>query len=111
MYERKNLPGFMRLISDTFKERQSFSASIQAVFSKYETVQFTIHYTKMYVTIEDKGMTKATFNWDSTWETQGGSVLKNSGRATFVFEPKEGKLVSIDGKNPFLPQSIEAPGK
>ena len=53
----------------------------------------------------------AAFNWDSEWQTAGGSVQKNSGRSTFIFDPRETKLVSIDGKNPFIPQPAETPGK
>jgi hypothetical protein len=109
MYEKKNLQGFMLLISDSFKERKELSAGIQSVFSRYESVQFTVHYTKMFITVDEKNMSKATFNWDSTWETQGRSTVRNSGRVTFVFEPKGGKLASIDGKNPFVPQTRETP--
>lgn len=111
MYEKKNLTGFMSLISDKYKDRQAFSESIVSVFSKYESVHFTIQYTKMFITIEDRGMTRATFNWDSGWQTAGGNLLKNSGRATFVFDPGDGKLVSIDGKNPFIPQTVEMQAK
>jgi hypothetical protein len=38
-------------------------------------------------------------------------VQKNSGRSTFVFDPREATLVSIDGKNPFIPQPAESTGK
>ncbi len=109
LYGKKNLPAFMDLIAAGYPERKDFAASVESVFSRYETVQFTVQYTRMYITVEDKGMTKTTFNWDSSWETKGGSIQKNSGRATFVFDPKEGKLLSIDGKNPFIPQTVEAP--
>jgi hypothetical protein len=111
MYEKKNLPGFMSLISDNYPDRQAFSASVESVFSKYETVHFTIQYTRMFITVEDKGMTRAMFNWDSDWQTSGGDLQKNGGRATFVFDPNDAKLVSIDGKNPFIPQAVETPGK
>ena len=109
-YEKKNLKSFMNLISGNFKDRQALAGTLESVFSKYEILHFTVQYSKMVILIEDKGLTKATFNWDSDWQTAGGSVLKNSGRATFSFEPRDGKLVSIDGKNPFIPQAIETPG-
>ena len=109
MYGKKNLPGFMNLIAPGYQDRKEFAASVESVFSRYDTVQFTVQYTRMFITVADKGMTKATFNWDSNWETKGGSIQKNSGRATFVFEPKDGTLFSIDGKNPFIPQAVEAP--
>lgn len=111
MFEKKNLPGFMNSVSDDYKDRQAFSSSLEAVFNKYETVRFTVQYTKMIIMIDEKGMTKAAFNWDSEWQTAGGNVQKNGGRVTFVFDPKDSKLVSIDGKNPFIPQPVATPGK
>jgi hypothetical protein len=65
----------------------------------------------MLITIDDKGTTRATFNWDSGWETAGGSILKNGGRVVFVFDPRQAKLTAIEGKSPFIPQAIEPPGK
>jgi len=110
MFEKKNLPGFMNSVSDNYKDRQALSAALEPVFAKYESVRFTVQYTKMLIMIDEKGMTKAAFNWDSEWQTAGGSVQKNGGRVTFVFDPKDSKLVSIDGKNPFIPQAVETPG-
>jgi hypothetical protein len=106
-FQKKNHAGFMSLIADDFKDRKTFSASIQAVFSRYEAVHCTIQYSKMVIMVEDKGMIRATFNWNSDWRTAGGSLQKNSGRATFVFDPKNAKLVSIDGTNPFIPQAVQ----
>lgn len=110
-YEKKDLSGFIAQIANSYKDRQAFVKSLESIFAKYETVRFTIQYTKMLITVEYKDMTKAAFNWDSEWQTAGGSVQKNSGRSTFVFDPRETKLVSIDGKNPFIPQPTETPGK
>ena len=111
MFEKKNLPGFMNLVSDSFKDRQAFSASLEAVFKKYDTVQFTVQYPKMIIMVDEKGATRADFNWNSEWQTGGGSVQKNSGRVAFIFDPGDGKLASIDGKSPFIPQPAETPGK
>jgi hypothetical protein len=111
MYEKKNVPGFMNSLADDFKDRQAFTASLEAVFAKYESVRFTVQFTKMLIMIDEQDMTKAAFNWDSEWQTAGGSVQKNSGRVTFIFDPKDGKLVAIDGKDPFIPQPAETPGK
>jgi hypothetical protein len=110
-YGRKDLSAFLGQIADAYKDRQAFAASLDSVFAKYETVRFTIQHTKMLITVEERGMTKAAFNWDSEWQTAGGSVQKNSGRSTFIFDPREAKLVSIDGKNPFIPQPAESTGK
>lgn len=106
-YGKKDLDRFMGRIGDNFKDRQALAVSIQSVFSQYETFQFTVQFTKMFITIDDKGTIRATFNWDSGWETPGGSILKNGGRTVFVFEPKEAKLTAIEGKSPFIPQAIE----
>ncbi len=111
MYEMKNLPGFMNLVSENFKDRQTFASSIQVVFAKYETVRFTVQFTKMLIVIDNLGAPRADLNWDSEWQTEGGSILKNSGRGTFVFDSRDSKLVSIEGKNPFLPQPVETPEK
>jgi hypothetical protein len=106
-FEKKNFSAFMGKIADTYKDRQAFASSIESVFEKYETVRFTIQYTKMIITVQEHGMTKAAFNWDSEWQTAGGMVQKNTGRSIFVFDPRETTLVSIDGKNPFVPQPVE----
>ncbi len=111
MYEKKNLAGFMSLISDDYKDRKEFAAAIEAVFAKYEVVHFTVQYSRMFITIADKGPVKATFNWDSDWRTAGGGEVKNSGRGAFVFDRNGDRLVSIDGKNPFIPQVVEGPGR
>jgi len=111
MFEKKNLPGFMNLVSDSYKDRQALSTSLSSVFAKYETVRFTIQFTKMLITIDEKGTPRAVFNWDSEWQTAGGSVQKNSGRTTFLFDPKDSRLVSIESKTPFIPQAVETPGK
>ena len=110
-FEKKNLSALMGKIADAYKDRQAFQASIESAFAKYETVRFTIQYTKMIITVEERGLTKAAFNWNSEWQTAGGSVQKNSGRSTFAFDPRETMLVSIDGKNPFIPQPAESMGK
>ena len=110
-YEKKDLSAFMGQIASSYKDRQAFVTSLESTFVKYETVRFTIQYTKMLITVEYKDVTKAAFNWDSEWQTAGGSVQKNSGRSTFVFDPRETRLVFIDGKNPFIPQPVETPVK
>ncbi len=109
MYEKKNLPGFMNSVSASFKDRQAFSSTVDDIFKKYETVRFTVQYTKMIITIDDKGVPKASFNWDSEWRTGGGSMQKNNGTSVFVFDPKDSRLVSIEGKSPFVPQAAEMP--
>ena len=65
----------------------------------------------MLIMIEEKGAIKTTFNWDGEWLAAGGTTQKNGGRVTLVFEPGSFKLLSIDGKNPFVPQPVEMPVK
>ncbi len=102
-YENKDLDSFMGAISDNFKDREALSASISAVFRKHEAVHFNIQYKKMLILIEDRGAVKAAFNWDAEWRKAGGAAQKDGGRITFVFEPKNNRLLSIEGKNPFVP--------
>jgi len=109
-YEKKSLDSFMAEVAPSFPDREPFSRSLASVFSKYETIHFNIQYTKMIIMIENKGLTRASFNWDAEWIAAGGLSQKNGGRVTLVFEPGTFKLRAIDGKNPFLPQAPDIPG-
>ncbi len=108
-YEKKQLGSFMDKVSKDYPSRQTFSQSIAGIFTKYDTIRFTVQYTKMFVMIEEKAKIKMTSNWDGEWQTAGGKVVKDGGRVSFVFDPKGAWLLSIDGKNPFIPQ--ESQGK
>ncbi len=110
-YEQKNLDAFLSDVSSAYRDRESFAKSLTAVFSKYETIHFNIQYAKMIIMIEEKGRIKATFTWDGEWTAAGGTIVKDGGRVTLVFEPDGFKLASIEGKNPFLAQPGETPGK
>jgi hypothetical protein len=109
-YEQKDLDAFMSDVSASFPGRPAFAKSLTEVFAKYEAVHFNIQYAKMLIVIEEKGPARTTFTWDAEWLTRGGGTLKDGGRVTLVFEPGGFKLVSIDGKNPFLAQPGETPG-
>jgi len=110
-YERKDRGAVMTEVSDSYKDRQDLSTALSAIFSKYETVRLNIQYTKMVITIEEKGIARATFNWDGEWTAHGGNAQKDGGRVTMIFEAGSLKLLAIDGKNPFVPQPGETPGK
>ncbi len=110
-YEQKKLDAFLSDVSNAYGDRESFAKSLTAVFSKYETIHFNIQYAKMIIMIEEKGRIKATFTWDGEWTAAGGTIVKDGGRVTLVFEPDNVKLASIEGKNPFLAQPGETPGK
>jgi hypothetical protein len=109
-YEKKDLSPFMDSVAPGYQDREALSKSLADVFLKNETIHFNIQYTKMLITVEEKGPIKATFNWDGEWIAVGGTTQKNGGRATLVFAPGSSKLMSIEGKDPFVPQPVEMPG-
>jgi hypothetical protein len=110
-YEKKDLAAFLSGISDQYHDRDAFAKSLTGVFAKYETIHFNIQYTRMIILIEQNGQIATTFTWDAEWQTAGGASVKDGARVTLVFEPKNNKLLSIEGKNPFLAQPGETPGK
>jgi hypothetical protein len=110
-YEKKDLSSFMDNVAPGYPDREALSKSMADVFLKNETIHFNIQYTKMLITVEEKGAVKATFNWDGEWIAVGGTTQKNGGRVTLVFGPGNSKLMSIEGKDPFIPQPVEMPGK
>ena len=110
-YEKKDLSSFMDNVAPGYQDREALSKSLAAVFLKNETIHFNIQYTKMLIMVQEKGPIKATFNWDGEWLAVGGTTQKNGGRVTLVFDPGSFKLMSIDGKNPFVPLPVEMSGK
>src|SRR3990172_8029968 len=108
-YEKKQLSSFMDKVSKDYPNRQAFSQSVAALFTKYDTIRFTVQYTKMLVMIDEKANMKMTFNWDGEWQTTGGKIVKDGGGVSFIFDPKGARLLSLEGKNPFVPQ--ESQGK
>jgi hypothetical protein len=106
-YEEKDLSSFMDNVAPDYQDRPAFSRSLADVFSKNTTIRFNIQYTKMIIMIEKKGPIKATFNWDGEWLAVKGTTQKNGGRVTLVFEPGSFKVMSIDGKDPFIPLPVE----
>ncbi|HUI46076.1 MAG TPA: hypothetical protein VL122_08875 [Nitrospirota bacterium] len=110
-YEKKDLNTFLSGISDQYRDRAVFAKSLTGVFAKYENIHFNIQYTRMIILIELNGQIAVTFTWDAEWQTAGGASVKDGSRVTLIFEPKNNKLLSIEGKNPFLVQPGEAPGK
>jgi hypothetical protein len=110
-YEKKDLDAFLSSISDQYHDRDAFATALKAVFAKYETIHFNVQYTRMIILIEQNGQIATTFTWDAEWQTTAGASVKDGARVTMVFEPKNDKLLSIEGKNPYLAQPGEAPGK
>ncbi len=110
-YEKKDLSSFMDNVAPGYQDREAYSKSLADVFLKNETIHFNLQYTKMHITVEEKGAIKATFNWDGEWIAVGGTTQKNGGRVTLVFGPGSSKLMSIEGKDPFVPLPVEMPGK
>jgi len=110
-YESKDINSFLSSLSDKYRDRDAFAKSLTAVFAKYDTIRFNIQYTRMIIFIMQDGQTAATFTWDAEWQTAGGVSVKDGARVTLIFETKSNKLLSIEGKNPFLAQPGETPGK
>ncbi len=110
-YDAKNLNAFMDDVSGAYKGRDAFSKSLGAVFTRYKTVHLSINYSKMIILMDQAGQIKPTFTCEAEWVAADGASQKDGARVTLVFEPKDYKLVSIDGKNPFVPQPGQTPGK
>jgi hypothetical protein len=110
-YEKKDLDSFLSTLSDKYSDRDAFAKSLTEVFAKFETIHFNIQYTRMIILIKQDGQTAVTFTWDAEWQTAGGASVKDGSRVTLILEPKTNKLLSIEGKNPFLAQPGETPGK
>jgi hypothetical protein len=110
-YEKKDLAAFMADVSPNYQDRDALSGSLATVFSRQETIHFNIQYSKMLIMVDEKGQAKASFNWDAEWLATSGTTQKSGARVTMVFEAGTFKLLSIDGKNPFVPQPSEMPGK
>ena len=106
-YENKQLSSFMDKVSKDYPNRQAFSQSVANIFTKYDTIRFTVQYTKMVVMIDEKANMKMTFNWDGEWQTTGGKIVKDGGGVSFFFDPKGARLLSLEGKNPFIPQESQ----
>jgi len=106
-YENKQLSSFMDKVSKDYPGRQAFSESVAGIFTKYDTIRFTVHYTKLVVMIDEKANMKIKFNWDGEWQTTGGKIVKDGGGVSFVFDPKGARLLSLEGKNPFIPQESQ----
>jgi len=109
-YEKKDLDTFLSDVSAAYPDRAALAKTLTAVFGKYETIHFNIQYARLIILIEQKGPIRATFTWDAEWQMPGGSALKDGGRVTLVFDAGSFKLLSIDGKNPFLARPGETPG-
>jgi hypothetical protein len=110
-YEKKDLSSFLDNVAPGYPDRDAFSKSLTEVFSQNETIRFNIQYAKMLITVKEKGPITVACNWDGEWTAVGGTTQKNGGRVTLVFEQGSSKLISIEGKDPFIPQPVEMPGK
>lgn len=101
-YEKKDLDVFMSGISRDFAERNQLRRSLSGVMGRYDSIRFSIQYTKMLVMTDEKTGTKVSFTWDAEWR-RGSKTLKDGGRVTFVFDNKGELLKAIEGRNPFIP--------
>ena len=109
-YETKDLDAFLSDVSDAYPDRDGFAKALTAVFSKYETIHFNIQYARMIIMIEETRPNEGNLYLGRRMDAAGEASVKDGGRVTLVFEPGDFKLLSIDGKNPFLAQPGETPG-
>ena len=65
----------------------------------------------MIILIAQERKMRVSFTWDAEWTVAGGTNVKDGWRITLIFEPETNKLISIDGKNPFLAHPGETPGE
>ncbi len=110
-YEKKDLDAFLSDVSPAYPDRAAFAKALTAVFGKYDAIQFNVQYGRLIILIAQKGPIRATFTWDAAWHMSGGAILKDGGRVTLVLDPDTFKLISVDGRNPYLAQPGETPGK
>jgi hypothetical protein len=110
-YEKRDQKGFLSGVANDFSDRTAFEKRLADVFAKYDSIKFNIQFTKMDILIDLQGKSRTEFTWDAEWHGSDGSTMKDGGRAVLVFEPAHSALVSIEGRNPFLAQPGEAPGK
>ncbi len=103
-YEKKDVGNFMGRIAKTFPDRNPLEQTLKGVFSKYDTIHFSFHDTKMLVMVQDRGNISAAVNWDGEWRSSAGDFVKDGGRITLLLEPGTLLFVGIEGKNPFIPQ-------
>ena len=110
-YEQRTLDAFMDKLSTAYPDREVFGKSVEKIFSTYQSIHIKVHYTKIFVMVQEKGNIKATFTWEGEWRTTGGKIVKDGARVTLVFDPGTYKLLAIDGKNLFLPSESPAPAR
>jgi hypothetical protein len=108
-YARRDLDGFMERVAPAYPDRDAFRKSVDGVFSTYQSIRFTIQERKMLIESEFKGNIQATFTWEGEWKTSGGKILTDGARVTLVLDAKNFRLLSIEGKDPFLPATTPVP--
>ena len=108
-YERRDLDGFMDRVSPVFDGRDALKAEVEKIFATYQNIGFSVQTRKMLFTVEHKGNLLATFTWEGEWGTTGGRIVKDGARVTFVLDAGTYKLLSIDGKNPFVLSTTPMP--
>jgi hypothetical protein len=102
-YEQKDLKAFLSDVTNRYPNRDAFAKSLAGVFEKYQTIRFTIQYSKMLITVKERSVIRVSFNWDAEWINTKGLSQKDGGRVTLVLDAGSFKLVDMDGKNPFIP--------
>ncbi len=108
-YERRDIDGFMDKVSISYPDRENLRKSVDSVFSTYQTIKFSVQYSRMLIMVQQKGDIKAVFTWEGEWQTSGGKIVKDGARGTLAFDPQAFKLMGVEGKNPFVPVEQQLP--
>jgi hypothetical protein len=106
-YERRDIEAFMDKISSAYPDREGFRKTVENVFGTYQTIMQNVQYSRIVVTVQEKGHIRAAFTWEGEWRTVGGKIVKDGARSTLVLDRGMFKLLSIEGKNPYVP--VETP--
>jgi hypothetical protein len=108
-YERRDIEAFMDKVSSAFPDREEFRKSVESVFGTYQTIIQKVQFSRIMITVQDKGNIRATFTWESEWRTMGGKIVKDGARSTLVLDKGTFKLLSIEGKDPYVPAEMPMP--
>ena len=107
-YEKKDLSSFMDNVAPGYQDREALSKSLADVFLKNETIHFNIQYTKMLITVEEKGRDQGNVQLgrrvDSRWrddpeERRTGHAGLWAGKLQAHVHRGEGPLCAAAGGN------------
>jgi hypothetical protein len=99
----------MDKVSSAFPDRDGFRRSVENVFGTYQTVLQKVQFSRIVIAVQEKGNIRAVFTWEGEWRTMGGKIVKDGARSTLVLDTATYMLLSIEGKNPYVPAETPMP--